>query len=386
MIKILRFIDTYIFGGFILLFFWIRFFSSPTLRTPKKILVIRLWALWSSLLTYPMITELRNYFSKETHIHLLASKRNKNIYTHQEVFDEIFDIFSWKGIWHIIKNFRTYDIVIDAEDYFHLSTLVSLWTGKKTIGYGNLLIRKLGYTHPVIYNDQQHAALTFLDLLSPIQIPYNTPNLLGKFKYQNQSLEVVDEIFHEAWLYICLHTGWAETAPERFWSKKNWAILIQQIQTHIPHVHIVLTGTKFEESSIQDLLEQLPKSSQSLIINTCCQLNLNQLAYLLEKVNLTISNDTGVMHLSASMNTPTIWLFWPNLPNRFWPYPPKYHTALYKGNGTPYINVHLRQFLKDTHRSIDNIHVDDVWDAIQAMLNIPQIDTHIEQRQMQENH
>lgn len=132
MIKILRFIDTYIFGFIILLFCWIRYLPRKSSPLPKKILVIRIWALGSSLLTYPMIHELRKNFPDVT-IHLLASKRNQSVYRNQGIFDAIFDVFSWKGLWHMWRHFLSYDVVIDAEDYFHLSALISLWTGKKTI-------------------------------------------------------------------------------------------------------------------------------------------------------------------------------------------------------------------------------------------------------------
>lgn len=385
MIKILRFIDTYIFGFIILLFCWIRYLPRKSSPLPKKILVIRIWALGSSLLTYPMIHELRKNFPDVT-IHLLASKRNQSVYRNQGIFDAIFDVFSWKGLWHMWRHFLSYDVVIDAKDYFHLSALISLWTGKKTIWYGNLTARRLTYTHPILYNDTQHAVLTFLDLLTPLNITPKIPDTLGKFHYQAHEITDAKTLFSPQWYYICLHIGGAETSPERFWSVDKWVKLIQKIHTSLPNAKMILTGTQFEAGNIHTLLKILPQSFHTNIINTCGQLNLDQLAYVLETSHLTISNDTGVMHLSASMNTPTIGLFWPNLPSRFWPYPQDKHIALYKGDGIPSINVHLRQFYPDTKHQINAISVDDVWGAIQHIFNTMQTDEDTVQIPERENH
>ena len=40
-------------------------------------------------------------------------------------------------------------------------------------------------------------------------------------------------------------------------------------------------------------------------------------------MQLVVANDSGPMHISAAMGTPTVGLFGPNLPERFGPYGPK---------------------------------------------------------------
>lgn len=364
---LLRIIDTYFFGLCILFFFWIKYLPKKVPTPPKRILIIRLWALWSSLLTYPLIQEVRRTFPDAT-IDLLASNRNIAVFKNQGIFDAIYNIFSWKGVWHTFKNAKKYDIVIDAEDYFHVSTLVSLWTGKQTIGYGNLRIRSLGYTNPVLYNDSQHAVLTFLDLLSPLHIPYTHPPCIGKFQHNITSDSTIDSLLALSSDSICLHTWWAETSPDRFWNQENWVTLIEQIRIHIPHAHIFLTGTHLEKHGIDTIIWSLSQDEKVHVHSLCGQCNLNQLAYFLERCSVTVSNDTGVMHLSAAMETPTIGLFGPNIPERFWPYPSSKHIALYKWDYRPTINVHLREFKTDTVWFVNYITPKEVLDAIQKII------------------
>ena len=66
------------------------------------------------------------------------------------------------------------------------------------------------------------------------------------------------------------------------------------------------------------------------------------------------------MHLSAAMWTKTIWLFGPNLPERFWPYPLDKNVSIYKWNWKASINVHLWKFYYNTEYSIKKIRALDV--------------------------
>jgi ADP-heptose:LPS heptosyltransferase len=87
-------------------------------------------------------------------------------------------------------------------------------------------------------------------------------------------------------------------------------------------------------------------------------------AYLLEKCDLMISNDTWPMHLSAAMWTKTIWLFWPNLPSRFWPYPLNKNVWIYKWNWKTSINVHLGEFEEDKNCNVCKIKIEDVLNVM----------------------
>jgi hypothetical protein len=81
-VKILRFVDTYVMGFFILCFFWLKYL--PTRKgKPKKILVIRLWALGSSLLSFPMIKQLQDHYGKNVQYDLLATSRNMGVFKNQ---------------------------------------------------------------------------------------------------------------------------------------------------------------------------------------------------------------------------------------------------------------------------------------------------------------
>ncbi|MDD4151663.1 MAG: glycosyltransferase family 9 protein [Candidatus Gracilibacteria bacterium] len=367
-IKILRYIDKYFFGFLILIFFVFKYLyifrKNELVKNPKKILIIRLWALGSSLLSFPMIKQLEEYYGKNVEFDLLATNRNISVFKNQEYFKNIYNIFNLKDFLNIILSFKKYDIIIDTEEYFKLSGLLSIWLGKIGIGFSNLKVRGLSYNLSVKYNGEQHSILTSLDLISKLGIKYKIPEKMEKLIYLDKDKLKVDNFLknYNGKKIICIHAGGAETSAERFWSNKNWINLIQKILANNSDTIILLSGTKFEEESISEISNSFQNNKN--LINICGNFNLFEFAYLLEKVNLMISNDTGPMHLSASMGTKTIGLFGPNLPSRFGAYPLNKNINLYKGDGTAYINVHLGKFEKCSKDIINRISVDDVYKNI----------------------
>lgn len=161
-----------------------------------------------------------------------------------------------------------------------------------------------------------------------------------------------------------MHTGGAETAPERFWAVENWIALIKKLLNDNNSIKIFLSGTVFEKQYVQQILTQLDDKYLTHVIDLSGKMNLDQFAYFLEKMDLMVSNDTGPMHLSACMGTKTIGLFGPNLPQRFGAYPLDQHINLYHGDGTGYINVHLGEFKKCSAEIINAISVEEIYNII----------------------
>ncbi len=373
-VKILRFIDRYVFGLFILIFFWSKYFfvgqKKHIIHHPKKILVIRLWALGSSLLTFPMIKQLQDHYGKDVQYDLLATSRNIGVFKNQWYFHQIYNLFSLKGALKIIFSFKKYDIVIDAEEYFHISSLISFRVGKVSVGYWNLMIRKLAYTFFYHYSEKQHNLINCLSLLTPLWIHICTPETMESLKYEHKNTIKVDE-FMQKFIWkkiICFHTWWAETSPDRFRSNDNWISLIEHIsKIYWDSVVIFLSGTEFENKWIQEIMKKISHDVKQHVVSLCGMFNLFEFAYLLTKCDLMISNDTGPMHLAAAMWTKTIGLFGPNLPQIFGPWPLSKNVWLYKWNGKIYTKPHLGIFKKDISDLINKITPEDILFVISKL-------------------
>jgi heptosyltransferase-2 len=364
-IKILRWVDKYIVWLLVVLLFWLKYIffykKNEIISHPKKILVIRLWALGSSLLTFPMIKQLQDHYGTPIEYDLLATSRNIWVFKHQGYFQTLYNLFSIKDLFRLLVNFKKYDIVIDAEEYFQISSLMWLLLGKVTLWYSNIYSRGLSYVFPVKYSELTHNVMNCLSLLSPLWISVFEPKHLEPLCYQQKHKINVD-LFLKPFRnkkFICIHALWAETSPDRFWSDTHWVSLIEQInKRYWSSVVILLSGTPSELRWIDGIVHKLSPAARKEVHLFCRP--LFEFAYLLQNCDLMISNDTGPMHLAAAMGTKTIGLFGPNLPQIFGPWPLDTNIWLYKGKWTIYIKPHLWIFEKDPDNCINIIHPSDV--------------------------
>jgi lipopolysaccharide heptosyltransferase II len=102
--------------------------------------------------------------------------------------------------------------------------------------------------------------------------------------------------------WAVIHPG--ATAPSRRYPAEKFAIVARQlIQAH--GWQIVFTGTQPEQELVESIQAAMDAPSYSLV----AQLELGELAALLELAPLLIANNTGPVHIAAALNTPIVDLY-----------------------------------------------------------------------------
>lgn len=321
-------------------------------RLPKKdqirdILIVRLWTLGESILTLPMIERLRREFPNAK-ITVLARNRNKEIFKHVDFIDDIL-LFERENLTNLAKLRTHYDVAIDTEPYLRISGLLARFLGKALVGFDHGVRGRL-YGEKIAYNDCQHSVLTFCDLLRPFGVDHK-PTKLTPLKVTGEilkncrnKLEALLSCRLEHVQIIGIHAGTAESAKYRAWPKENFAKLIQQLLARDKTTKVVLTGSKAEYQTNENIAGMT--GDKRYVFNLAGILSFDEFIALFDYIDCFISNDTGPMHLAAAQGCKTIGLFGPNLPLRFGPYG---HKALYHGNKlpcSPCINVQRGKFAK----------------------------------------
>ncbi len=341
-VNTIKFLDRYI-GNvicFILSFF--KLFSKKDVKI-KKILIIQLWGIGESVLTLPSINVLRKKFPKAS-IDILLTERNKDVYFKNKDLDKLISIkldpISIKLF--ILKNLKKYDLIVDMEEYLNISSIISFFTGKKRIGFSHNIRSNL-YTDTVKYNDKQHTAQTFSDLLKKVGINFKV-NKLEKLNYSPNDKKTIDNLFlknkiNKKNLVVGIVPGAAESGRSRMWPKENYSELCNNLNKK-KNIKIIFIGSEEEKGLINEVISKIKEKDK--VINLAGKISIRELFYLVERCDLIISNDTGPMHISAAQGARTIGLFGPNLPARFSPLNKK-SISIYKGNiceYSPCINVH----------------------------------------------
>lgn len=110
--------------------------------------------------------------------------------------------------------------------------------------------------------------------------------------------------------------GWGEY---RRWPIERFVELADRMRAADSRLVIILTGTRSEGCLGQEFSVKYIGTT----LNLCGQCSVEETAALLERCDLVVSSDTGVMHLGAAMGTPTVGLFGPNTPRHWAPFGPR---------------------------------------------------------------
>ncbi len=82
---------------------------------------------------------------------------------------------------------------------------------------------------------------------------------------------------------------------------------------------ILLTGRGEE----REIIEEFSQSYSGYSIDVAGFTSISEVAAMLQRCDLLVANDCGIMHLGAAMGTPTVGLFGPNTPIQWAPRGPR---------------------------------------------------------------
>jgi ADP-heptose:LPS heptosyltransferase len=164
---------------------------------------------------------------------------------------------------------------------------------------------------------------------------------------------------------VALHLGVGPSAQYRRWPTERFVDLANELSKFSKDLTIILTGARGEQSLIADFKRQFSGRS----IEASDMEGLEHTAALLERCDLLISGDTGIMHLSAAMGTPTVGLFGPNTPVCWSPVGPR-ATSVFTTEEpcSPCINSYRRHIpesciANERNACMSDILIPDVLDA-----------------------
>lgn len=248
----------------------------------------------------------------------------------------------WLLLW-IKCCFHRWDMVIDCRGSA-LSYL--LWAKKRYCHYPDDAKR--------IHRVQRYAALIHSSKITPPHI-WLTDSILKKAEAINVGKGTVIAI-----------------APAANWRAKTWRAtyftdLIQKIRAPngpFPNATIALLAASHERHSIQEIMDTIPSNHLIDLIGTQ---DLLTIAACIKNATLFIGNDSGLMHLSAAMGTPTIGLFGPTEKEKYAPFGS--HCTVVSAPQSPRELMSAPDFHHLTSDTLmDSITVEQVLSAVSKMV------------------
>ena len=202
------------------------------------------------------------------------------------------------------KNYskNSYDLVIDAQGLIK-SAIVSKLIGKKVAGFDKNSTREslasFFYKNKISSDYCKNVIERNLDvILTPLNLSYTKDEILNKnpFLFFKESDKKADEYLSKNSKNILFIVG--ASWPSKIYSKEKFAKI-----SNILNENVLIAWGSSEE---KEIAEYICKNSNSKILP---KLNLNDLKYLVSKVDLVIGNDTGPTHMAWALNIPSITIF-----------------------------------------------------------------------------
>ena len=283
----------------------------------SRILLTRMKFIGDVVLTTPIIHTLRDSFPN-AHIAYMGDAKAVSLLEHNPYLNEIipFD-FSQKSVLYSLKMFAklhsgNYDLVIDLFSNPR-SALLTFATGAKVRIGGNARGRGKLYTMRIHDDGRPKTAIEYhYQSLKPLNIEpayFKTEIFLTEREKNEMQKFLSSANIDLSKRIVALHPG--GTWPAKLWQKEKFVALTRKLQAS--GVAVTLTGglNDWEQVDFVHLNSGAMKTGN---------LSLRQIAALYSQCKAVVTNDCGVMHIAAAVDTPTIGIFGPGQDAIWFPY------------------------------------------------------------------
>lgn len=284
----------------------------------KKILIIALAGIGDLIMATPTIKAIKENYPKARIDLLTFPKGTKDVLEGSKYVDDIYLYYDRKNTLtrekpSIIKTIQNslflvlklrakrYDLSISVfpSASNNLGLLTKLIGAKKRIGFGSKY-----YTNPIEWDYKQHKVEQNLKLLEPLGI--KVKNKEQFFYISRENKEFANKFLKEKIKFkgplIGMHPGAWWKATLKNWPLENYIELAKKLIEKYDANILVVCGPS--EEHIGEKIKNNIKEKNKIIILE--KQNLKNTAAVIEKCNLFVSSDSGVMHIAEVMNVPVI--------------------------------------------------------------------------------
>lgn len=286
---------------------------------PRRLLLIRPGGIGDAALLTQCIKHVIN-INATTHITVLAEQRNLGVF---QLIPYVGKVWCYDRPQEFLQAVRgRYDVVIDTEQWYHLSAVVArLVHAPVKIGFETNERRRM-FTHGIPYDFVAHETDNFMALLKPLGVDCqcNAEDTMLEVPRQSESraTQLLQPLCSDQ--FIVIFPG--SSVPEKCWGAERFAQVAKRLAAD-GHKVVVVGGRedRYDGDTIVG----------DVGLNLAGMTTVPETAAVVARSNLVISGDSGVLHIAAGLGIATVSLFGPSSASKWAP----------KGKGHVVLNSHL---------------------------------------------
>lgn len=326
-----------------------------------RILIIKLRAVGDVLLSTVVTKNLRLAFP-DAHIDFLTEPPGVDILRGNPHVDQtlVYDRSRMTGLGLIrLVRSRKYDLVIDLFANPRTALVTRLSGAAHRVGY-RFRGRTYAYNHVAEPRGSQvHNTQFNLDALETLGIPIEDRNVHLYFSRQDESY--VDEFLARVQLSgrFCVGLNTSGGWYTKRWGADKFGGLADRLIDRYGAA-IILTWGPGQLADVEHIRSMMKREACVPPATT-----LQQLAVLLKRCAIVVSNDSGPMHIAAAVGTPVLGIYGPTNPQLQGPYGSKH--LVVRNEGLDCLGCNLTK-CPIGHPCMLELSVDAVMEAVERLL------------------
>lgn len=297
----------------------------PPADEVRRLLVIRPGGLGDAVLMWPMLDALRAAFPA-ARLDVLGERRNAGAFG---LGESVVNLLCYDAApLRTLRRLRQarYDLIVDTEQYHHLSVLLANALRPRWLcGFATLGRERL-HTHTVTYDESTYELVSFLRLAASVtgRAPHFDPErrfLQVPAAAREWAAQALQRAGGRPVVAIMPVAG----STYRLWPAERYAEVARWLMAR--GYHVALLGGRDGVTVAQKIAAG---AAPQLLSNFAGRTGLAQTAGILGQACLLLGADTGILHLAYGLGTPTVSLFGPAL-FRKWQPPGRRHRMVRLG-------------------------------------------------------
>ncbi len=288
----------------------------------KKILVVRYRFIGDTLLTVPFLRNLRNAYP-EAQIDMLVAPMSGEViencpYVDNFIFFDTTRKHKYENSKAEKKSFFSYVKLLKQNNYdkayilkrsLSSAFLIFLAGIKKRVGF-NTEGRGLLLTKKVPYDKEKHEIECFLDVLRADGVPVSDSYLENWLSPDSNNFVIskFEEKLKSGAKRVIVHA--TATNDGKTWPIENFAKIVEYLAND-KKAQVIYVGTNFDKNVYTKMEELIDDPLEVIPYNFCGEFSLQQSLAAISNADLLIGNDSGNLHMAASVKTPVIGLYGP---------------------------------------------------------------------------
>jgi len=345
-------------------------------ESPQRILIVFLSGIGNMILFLPTLQAIRDRYPDARIILWVKQMVVYEMIKNTGLVDEV-HLYYQNKFCNLVRHFfvylklrkKKYDIIINTfiEWGYKIRFFTAALKGNLKLGYKANSLTDRFYSHLLDYSRKEHESDNHFKIAE-----FFDHNMIKKppdLRLQDKEEKFARQFFlrnniPEDRLIVGLHPGCSEFARNKRWHPEKFAKAADVISEKYD-AEIIIFGGKEETALAKKVTDCM---CSCLPLSLTGKATILETAAVIQKCNLFISNDSGLMHIATSLNIPTVAIFGPTNPTKNGPFGDKHIIVRKDLPCSPCLNYTSGKcrYLK----CLKMITVEDVLNAVEKQLGI----------------